>query len=112
MAKFHGKVGFGAASVNKGGGVWEVDIVEKLFYGDHIRNGRRLDTDNSVNGTLTRSDRIEIMASPFAYANAELIRYVELRGVLWEVTTVSEERPRLVLQLGGKYNGRTPSPAV
>jgi hypothetical protein len=45
------------------------------------------------------------MSDSFANENVSAIRYAEWKGVLWEVTNIDEEHPRLILQLGGKYNG-------
>lgn len=107
MARFYGKVGYGQ-DVNKGGGVWETEITEKHYFGDVIQDFRRLQDGEKVNRDLTTSTSISIVSDEYANEHFSAIRYVEWAGVLWNVNVVNQEHPRLVLQLGGKYNGPTP----
>jgi hypothetical protein len=106
MARYFGKVGYGQ-DVDKGGGVWDTVIVEKEYYGDVTQDYRRLQDVEKVNKNLTTSTTISIVADTYANENIRAIRYAEWKGALWEVTNVNEERPRLILQLGGVYNGPT-----
>jgi len=39
------------------------------------------------------------------------IRYIEWAGALWTVSDVQVESPRLLLRLGGVYNGPTAATA-
>ena len=38
------------------------------------------------------------------------MRYVHWMGALWEVNSVEVLNPRLILTIGGVYNGPTPDP--
>jgi hypothetical protein len=107
MARFFGKVGYGQ-DVDKGGSVWETVITEKEYFGDVIRDFRRLQDGEKVNKNLTTSTSVSIVSDSYANENVRAIRYVEWAGALWEVTVVDQEHPRLILQLGGVYNGPTP----
>ena len=51
---------------------------------------------------------ISIVADPYANENFFAIRYVQWMGTLWKVTEVEVQSPRLLLRLGGKYNGPIP----
>lgn len=106
MARYFGKVGYGQ-DVDKGNGNWDTEITEKEYYGDIIRDFRRLQDAEKVNKNLTTSTSISIVSDSYANEHFSAIRYVEWTGVLWEVTVVDQEHPRLILQLGGKYNGPT-----
>jgi hypothetical protein len=106
MARFYGKVGYGA-DADKGNGVHETVITEKNYSGDVVRNFRRYKEGEKVNNDLTTSTLISIVADSYANNHFFAIRYVEWAGTLWEVTSVDQESPRLLLQLGGKYNGPT-----
>jgi len=106
MARFFGRIGYGA-DVDTGGGVWKTQITERSYFGDIVRDFRRLQEAEKVNKDLTTSTSVSIMSDSYANENVSAIRYVEWKGVLWEVTNVDEEHPRLILQLGGKYNGPT-----
>lgn len=107
MARFYGKVGYGE-DVDKGNGVHETVITEKNYSGDVVRNFRRYQESEKVNDDLTTSTLISIVSDSYANNHFFAIRYVEWAGTLWEVTSVDQESPRLLLQLGGKYNGQTP----
>jgi hypothetical protein len=104
MARFYGKVGYGKA-VDKGNGVHEVEITEKMYSGDVLRNNRRLEEAEKINGNLTTSNLISIVADSYANEHFFAIRYAEWAGTLWEVVDVEQQSPRLILRLGGVYNG-------
>ena len=104
MARFYGKVGYGT-SVEKKPGIWEDVIVEKSYSGDVFRNIRQLQSGEHVNGDLSVNNSISIVADAYANANFFAIRYVEWVGTLWTVSDVEVRSPRLLLTLGGVYNG-------
>lgn len=107
MAKFFGKVGYGQ-SVDRQNGVWEDEITEKKYYGDVVHVSRRLQEAQAVNSDLTVGNSISIVADAYAIQNFFAIRYVEWAGTLWTVTNVEVQSPRLLLWLGGVYNGPRP----
>lgn len=104
MAKWFGKIGY-ANSEETAPGVWEDVIVEREYYGDVIRNTRRLQTSDKVNDDVNVSNEISIVADPFAMNNFHSIRYVEFMNSKWKVSNVEVQYPRLILSLGGVYNG-------
>lgn len=106
MAKFYGKIGYGAA-VETSNGVWEDVITEHNYYGDVIRNTRRLADGQDLNADLSVSNSISIVADAYANENFFAIRYIEWAGALWTVTDVEVQSPRLLMRLGGVYNGPT-----
>lgn len=105
MAKFYGKVAFAITSETEPG-VYKESIVARNYFGDMIRNSRRLESSDQVNDNINISNEISIVADPYAYENFHAIRYVEFMGAKWKVKTVDVQRPRLVLSLGGLYNGQ------
>lgn len=107
MAKYFGKIGF--MSYEKNHGVFEEKCVERPYRGDLIRNTRRYDTSDKLNDDLTISNEISIIADAYANQNFHQMRYAQFMGSNWEITSVTVERPRLILTLGGVYNGRTAS---
>lgn len=104
MAKFYGEIGYSIASETKPG-VWEPTIVKRNYYGDVIRNTRRLQSSGNVNDNIEISNEISILSDPYAYENFHLIAYVEYMGTKWKVSNVEVQYPRLILTLGGIYNG-------
>jgi hypothetical protein len=108
MAKFHGVIGYGE-SVEKSPGKWVDDIVEYSYYGDVIRNARYLkEGEQGVNNDISVGNSISIVADAYANEHFFAIRYVEWAGALWTVNMVEVQSPRLLLRLGGVYNGPTP----
>jgi len=106
MAKFYGAVGY-ASSVETAPGVWTDAITERNYYGDVLRNSRTLQEGQTVNDGLSANNSISIIADAYASENFFAIRYVSWSGTLWVVNTVEVQRPRLLLRLGGVYNGPT-----
>lgn len=104
MARFSGKVGY-AFPAETAPGVHTNAISEREYFGDVIREGRSWRESNQVNENLTVNNRISITADDFANANFSAMRYVIWDGVYWKVTSVEVQRPRLILSLGGVYNG-------
>lgn len=105
--RFYGAVGF-ATSSETAPGVWSDTVVEHNFFGTIIKNARQLQNGQDANPDVVVSNSISIVASEFASEHILDIRYVRWLGVLWTVTYVDVQRPRLVLNLGEVYNGPTP----
>lgn len=104
MAKFYGKIGYGT-TVESVPGVWKDTIVEALYYGDVVRNTRSLSEGESLNNDISVNNSISIVADAYANEHFFAIRYVEWAGTLWTVSEVDVQSPRLLLRLGGVYNG-------
>ena len=104
MAKFYGAIGF-AESVETSPGIWEEHETERFYSGDLIRNNRRLQSGDQLNDSITVSNEISIVADPYANNHFHSIRYVKFMGITWKVTNVDVQYPRLILALGGEYNG-------
>lgn len=104
MAKFFGKIGFGVTEEIRPG-VWDVQVTEREYFGDLLRNVRRYEPSGQVNEDLNISNEISIVADPYAYENFHAMRYVLFMGAKWKVTGVEVQYPRLILSIGGVYNG-------
>lgn len=108
MAKFYGAIGYGEP-VEIRPGVWEDVITEYNYYGDVIRNARRLDENEKVNNDLSVRNSISIVSDAYANEHFFAIRYIRWAGTLWIISDVEVQSPRLLLRLGGVYNGPTAS---
>lgn len=108
MAKWYGKVGY-AETVETEPGLWDEVITERPYYGDLIRNTRRLRSASSVNDDINIANEISIVSDPYAYQNFHAMRYIEFMGSKWKISNVEVQYPRLILTLGGVYNGNTSS---
>lgn len=101
--KYFGSVGY-AETTQTSPGVWEEVITERQYYGDILQVHRRLDNNQQVNDDISISNKISIVADPFALDNFMNIRYVTWLEKKWKVSDVDVETPRLVFSLGGLYN--------
>lgn len=103
MAKFSGVVGY-AETVETSPGVWTEQFTEHKYFGDVIRNTRKLDSGEYVNDDISVGNSISILADAYAYEHFFAMRYVQWMGAFWTITDVEVKRPRLILRLGGVYN--------
>lgn len=104
MAKWFGKIGYGETVETKPG-VWTEQITKRQYYGDLIRNSRRLQTvADKVNDDVNISNQLSIVSDPYANENFHAMRYAEFMGSKWKITDVEVQYPRLILTLGGVYN--------
>ncbi len=108
MAKFYGEIGYGeTVETPAGSGVFVDVITEIAYFGDVIRNTRKLQSGQSLNDDLSVSNSISVIADEYAIAHFFAIRYIRWEGVNWTVTSVEVQSPRLILALGSVYNGTT-----
>lgn len=105
MAKFYGTIGYDMGTVETSPGIWEEQIIERDYFGDVIRDTRRLQSTDQVNDNIDISNEFSIVSDPFANNNFHSMRYVEYLGVKWKITSVEVRHPRLILSVGGLYNG-------
>lgn len=104
MPKFYGVIGYATTKTTERG-IYEETIVEKEYIGDVIRNTRRLRESSKINDDITISNQISIISDPYANENFHAMRYVSFMGSKWKVVEVEVQYPRLILTLGGLYNG-------
>ena len=104
MAKWYGKIGY-ADNVEVEPGVREDSIVEHSYYGDLNRNTRSLQNSGGINDNINLSNEISIVADPYTSENFYKMRYVEFAGTKWKITNVEVKYPRLILSIGGVWNG-------
>lgn len=108
MPKFYGQIGF-TETVETKPGVWRDQITERNYYGDLIRNTRRLEAAGQVNDNINISNQLSILADAYARDHMYSMRYVVFQGAKWKVASVEVQYPRLILQFGGLYNVETES---
>lgn len=108
MARFYEAVGFVTVQ-ETAPSVYEEIPTERIYSGDVLQFGRNLESNGEVNGDIRTTNKVSIVGDPFAYENVHFIRYVVWMGTRWSVSSISVEFPRLVMTLGGMYNGPTPN---
>jgi len=109
MGKFYGAIGYAETS-EVARGVYENTITEKKYSGDVLRNVKNWQAGETLNDDVVLSNKISIIADLFAYENFQTIRYVTWMGASWEVKSIEILRPRIILTIGGVYNGPMVAP--
>jgi len=109
MAKWYGVIGYGITK-EIAPDVWEADIEEHEYVGDVLDITFRDQPTEHLNDNLTISNAISIVADSFARENFTYMRYVEFMGAMWKISNAKVQYPRIVLTIGGVYNGNTAGP--
>jgi len=104
--KFYGSVGFVEISKKRAGVMTQIPI-EYNYSGDVMKRSIRYQNAESVNDNIGVQQQISIVADPYARNHVGSMRYVKWMGTAWKITDVSVQYPRLILTLGGVYNGAT-----
>ena len=104
MAKWYGKIGY-AETVEYEPGCCEDVITERSYYGDILRNRWDRQSSGDVNDNINLSHQISILADPYTTQHCSSMVYAELMGEKWKITDVEIQYPRLILSIGGVYNG-------
>lgn len=105
MAKWFGKIGYSETAETTPGKWMNRDTIRE-YYGDVVRNNTRwAGNSDSTNDDLTVNSQISIVADPFAIEKFYSMKWIEFLGVRWKIANVDPQPPRLILTLGGVWNG-------
>lgn len=105
MNKWFGKIGY-ITEVQTAPSVWTHEETVREYYGDIVRNTSRWSTNqDSTNDDLNINNQISIVADPFAYQNFHSMKWIEFMDAKWKITSVETKYPRLILTIGGVWNG-------
>lgn len=103
--KYCGNIGFMSSETQIEDGVAIQPIIDKKYYGEVIRTSSRLQTQGKVNPDFTLNNSISILLDGYLKDNLYSIVYVEFLNHKWAVSTVEIQHPRVLITLGGLYNG-------
>lgn len=104
MARFYGTVGY-ATRKEVRPGVWDDETTERKYYGEVLRYIRKSQPADKSTDDIGIDMQISIVSDPFAIEHFHSMRYVEFMGARWEISSIEPRHPRLILTLGGLYNG-------
>lgn len=105
MSKFYGTVGY-VRTEEVRPGVFKEVVTEKNYYGDVTRRSLRWENTGTINDSINVTNEISILSDPYAIDHFAELRYIEFMGAKWKIVNIQVERPRLILSLGGLYNGQ------
>lgn len=108
MARYAGNIGF-VKTIEKSPGV-HIDIAEEhKAFGDVTQNNFKWNpTNESTNDNIAINDVISIVADSYIWENYSKMRYVCYMGERWKISNIQTVRPRLIINIGGVWNGPTP----
>lgn len=104
MARFYGAVGY-TNDEKDAVDVYVEKPIERMYKGELLRHNRNLQKGIGLNDDVVLTNQISILADAYANNHMHTIRYVKWRGTAWKVSGVEAQPPRLILTLGGVYNG-------
>ena len=110
MARFYGTIGFEQGQTEVEPGVFlPSSYEERNYYGTMMRHQRRWENNQngSTNDDMILGNQLSIVADMYLKEHWPAAKYVTIAGTRWKVNSVEIKRPRLILNLGGVWNGNT-----
>lgn len=105
MNKWCGKIGFTYTGEIEPGLWVENEVDERTYYGDVISNRWKRQNSGNVNDDINISNQISILADPYAINHVSSMTWIEFSNEKWKVTDVDVQYPRLLISIGGVWNG-------
>lgn len=102
--RYYGEIGYVEQVMTKPG-VYEEKITKRNYYGESTKVISKWQTGSGLNDNVEITNTISIIADPYAYDHFYNMRYMEFAGAKWKIVSVEVQRPRLILSIGGLYNG-------
>lgn len=109
MARYAGFIGYEVDEYEDPNdpGVWiPKKMIRRFHTGDLLTHKRKWETsaETTMDG-VRLNNKISIVADKYMTDHWPCIKYAELSGVKWKVESVEIKRPRIILDLGGIWNG-------
>lgn len=105
MAKWYGVIGF-SETVEYEPGLWEPSVVERPYFGDLISNRWKRENSGGINDNINLSNSISILMDPYVEQHCGSVAYVTFKDTKWKVSDIEVQYPRLILSIGGVWNGK------
>lgn len=106
MAKFCGIIGFvTTVETPENSGKYKNVSLEKKYYGDVIRNTIQINPSEYISDSIAFNNDVSILADPYAANHFMDMKYIIFANRKWKIKSVEIKHPRLLLKIGGLYNG-------
>lgn len=89
-------------------GVWEDVVKEYDVLGDVKQRTEALIQGSSILPTYRTTTSVSVPARGVGPIDNSMIRYLTYKGTRWQIATIVDKPPRLVLYIGEEYHGPTP----
>lgn len=104
MTRYSGLVGYGQ-QVEVEPGVWDTEDKEVMMKGDLLRQNANIQ-DSGINDKVSLNHRVSLIGDAYAFDNYYNMKWVTVNGFKWTVSAIELQRPRLIVTLGGIWNGK------
>jgi hypothetical protein len=104
MSRFSGLLGFVRTELSDGGIYNEVSTEIKAK-GTFRKISSRVYSEQEVNASVRLANEISVIGNNEIFNHLNSLKYVVWKGTKWSVTTITLEPPRVIIVLGGVYNG-------
>ena len=104
MARFSGLIGY-VTQEESVPGVWSSVERTRKMKGNVIRQTASVVTGEGVNDNVSLNHRVSLIGDAYAFDNYFNIKWVKMDTKRWKVTSIEVERPRIIVSLGGIWNG-------
>lgn len=102
MSRFSGLVAYITES-EIAPGVWGPTETTKVMKGDIIRQSSNSQNGDKVNSDITLNHRVSLVGDAFAFGNYYNIKWIQIDGLKWSISSVEIQRPRIIVTLGGVW---------
>lgn len=104
MARYAGLVCY-AEQVETSPGIWKNKELTRMMKGDLIRQNANINSDGKVNSDVTLNHRVSLIGDAYAFGNYFNMKWIFIDGRKVKINSVEVSRPRIILTLGGLWNG-------
>lgn len=89
-------------------GIWEETVIEVPVLGDVKQRTEVLSGESAVLPEYSTTTSISVPARGVGPLNNSTIRYITYKNIRWQIASIVDDPPRIVIYIGEKYNGATP----
>lgn len=105
MTRFSGEVGY-VTEIETKPGMWKPVEEIRTMRGDLIRQNANNSENGTINGEISLGHRVSLVGDAYSFANYFNLKWVKIDGYTWRITSIEVQRPRLIITVGGRYNGK------
>lgn len=86
-------------------GIARDEYVERKFRATVTRLNNNMVSSGDVIDNLKMDMNFQIKMDKWTYENFQWLRYLVYNGAKWKITNVQVQRPNMIVQVGGIFNG-------